>query len=248
MAASNISSTPSTRTTPHCLKAASYTVSVPARLPVCDAAARAPARLHPALTASFGFLTVFAASMNRRPSFSPSMYMAIVQVSLSPSKCSSRSASDTSALFPVLTTQFMPRWEPMAQSTMESPKAPLWVMKEISPFGGIFGTMLAFSPMLLLRNPMVFGPSMRMPCRAAFSLSRSSRAAPSGPVSLKPAVMTHSAFTFFAPHSSTTRSTADEGTMMTARSTSPGTSPTLAWHPRPPMSGTEGFTGYTFPL
>ena len=91
------------------------------------------------------------------------MYMTMVQVSGSPLKYSSRSASETSALLPVLMMQFMPTREPSAQSATASPSAPLWVMKEISPRGGMRGTMLAFRPMLRLTKPMVFGPSIRMP-------------------------------------------------------------------------------------
>ena len=91
------------------------------------------------------------------------MYMTMVHVCRSSSKNSSRSASDTSALLPVLTTQFKPKLDPMAQSTSESPRAPLWLIKEISPLCGILGTMLAFREMLLFTKPMVFGPSILMP-------------------------------------------------------------------------------------
>jgi len=59
--------------------------------------------------------------------------------------------------------------------------------------------MLALSDIVLLTKPMVLGPIMRIPYEAAFCFSFSSRAAPSGPTSLKPAVMTHKAFTFFRP-------------------------------------------------
>src|SRR5271157_1206515 len=137
-------------------------MSEPARLPVCDAAALAPAWLTPALMASLAFFTFMAASMNFLPSLRPSIYMAMVQVCGSSSKNFGRSASDTSALLPVLTTQLRPSLEPMAQSTKERPSAPLWLIKDISPLGGILGIILAFREMLLFTKPIVLGPSILM--------------------------------------------------------------------------------------
>ncbi len=48
---------------------------------------------------------------------------------------------------------------------MLSPIAPDWLMKPTGPYGGIVGAKVAFiaNSAALLRTPMQFGPTMRIP-------------------------------------------------------------------------------------
>ncbi len=81
---------------------------------------------------------------------------------------------------------------------------------------------VAFSPVMGFIMPRQLGPTMRMlPWRAIFRICCSS-AAPSGPVSLKPAEMMIAAWTPTATHSSMTPGTVLAGVTMTARSTGSG--------------------------
>ena len=107
---------------------------------------------------------------------------------------------------------------------MVTPKAPDWLMKLRGPGGGMFGAKVAFRATAesVFRSPMQLGPTRRMPWARTRATSSSSRAIPSPPTSLKPAVMTTSAFTPFRPHESTTSRTCAFGTTTTARSTGPG--------------------------
>ena len=102
---SKSSSIVSVRITPVCRKTASTAVSAPARAPVCDDAARAPAALRPLFTATIGFFraTRRAICANRRGFPKLSRYRRITSVSGSFSQCSMRSLPETSALFPTET-------------------------------------------------------------------------------------------------------------------------------------------------
>ena len=74
---------------------------------------------------------------------------------------------------------------------------------------------------------MQLGPISRQPARRMRSSSIASRARPSAPHSLKPALITQIARTFLAMQSSTAALTRAAGTQTTASSTSPGTAATV---------------------
>ncbi len=94
----------------------------------------------------------------------------------------------------------------------------------------------------VLITPMQLGPTMRMPCFLILRASRSSSSAPTGPTSLKPAVITTKPRTPLRPHSSMTRSTLSRGTAMMARSTGSGIWPTLR---KAFIEWTTGALGFT---
>ena len=85
-------------------------MSAPARAPVCEEAALAPAPVRPDFTTTMGFLrvTLRAIRVKRRgfPKFS--MYMRITRVSGSSSQYSIRSFPETSGLLPTETKWWMP--------------------------------------------------------------------------------------------------------------------------------------------
>src|SRR5919198_404610 len=77
---SSSSSSPSTRVTPNCRKAADTIASEPARCPVCDWTHDRPTSVRPGLIMTTGTRRLAAwssASMSVRPSLNPSMYPAI---------------------------------------------------------------------------------------------------------------------------------------------------------------------------
>jgi hypothetical protein len=110
IARSNISSTVSTRITPHWRSSASVAASVPASAPVWDEAARAPARDRPDFTAMMGFFRVIsrASCVKRRgfPKFS--RYIRITPVRSSSAQYWIRSLPLTSGLLPTETNCEMP--------------------------------------------------------------------------------------------------------------------------------------------
>ena len=91
--------------------------------------------------------------------------------------------------------------------------------------------------------PRQFGPTTRMPVRRASSTTRSSRAAPSSPTSLKPAEMTTAVGTPASPHSAMIPGIEAGGVTMMARSTCSGIEATFGWHWTPRMLGRLGLTG-----
>ncbi len=145
------------------------------------------------------------------------------------SQYSSRSLPETSALLPTLTKCEIPSPSAPAVSRIASPSAPLCDENATCPAGGHAGANVASSrmPLSVFRTPRQLGPTMRMPYLRVVSRSARSRSAPSGPVSLKPAVITTTPRTPFWPHSSTASRACRAGTTMIARSTSPGMSATL---------------------
>ncbi len=96
------------------------------------------------------------------------------------------------------------------------------------PAGGYTGEkvpfMLTFAE--VLRSPRQLGPIMRIPASRTMSSNSRSRAAPSAPISEKPAEMTTIPRTPAETQSRATSSTCSAGTTMKARSTSSGTSDT----------------------
>jgi hypothetical protein len=83
------------------------------------------------------------------------------------------------------------------------------------------GTKLADSPAAGTRNPLVFGPSSRMPVPAVIAVSSRCSAAPSPPASAKPPPQITAARAPAAAASASTPGQAAAGTQITARSTGP---------------------------
>jgi hypothetical protein len=75
-----------------------------------------------------------------------------------------------------------------------------------------------------LRIPRQFGPTMRIPASRTTASTSSSRRRPASPTSRKPAVITTMPRTPCAAQSRAAWSTPSRGTVITARSTGPGTS------------------------
>ncbi len=126
--------------------------------------------------------------------------------------------------------------------------APDWVTKATWPSPGIEAAKLALSPRRGTISPRQFGPSTRRPSKAAPRRATSaSSAAPSAPVSRKPAEITATAPTPASPQAWTTSGTVAAGVQTTARSGVSGVSPTAAYACTPWIDSCPGFTGYTTP-
>ena len=124
------------------------------------------------------------------------------------------SPSETNADSPI------PRRE--TPSIAAAPNAPLWETKPIVPAGTSARANVAVSDTsgCVLTTPMQFGPTSRIPLERHTSSSSASRAAPAGPASANPALITTSAATPAAAHSRATSGTVSAGTATIARSTS----------------------------
>ncbi len=85
---------------------------------------------------------------------------------------------------------------------------------------------VAFMPVSGAITPRQLGPMTRMPAACAAARSCCSSAAPSGPISLKPAEITIAPRTPFSPHSAIKPGIEGGGVTITARSTSSGMSET----------------------
>ena len=105
-----------------------------------------------------------------------------------------------------------------------TPSAPDWLTKPMAPGRAGVGAKVALrlTSGAVLITPMQFGPIILTPAARTVSRSLRSRAAPSSPVSEKPAVITTSPFTPLATHSSTAPCTSCLGTRIMARSTGSG--------------------------
>ena len=77
-----------------------------------------------------------------------------------------------------------------AQSRMATHSAPDWEMTEIFPGGGTDGANVAFIWWCVFSTPRQFGPCSRTPCFWQSSTNSCSASAPSALTSLNPAVMT----------------------------------------------------------
>ena len=105
---------------------------------------------------------------------------------------SSRSFDETSALLPIETNAERPSPRASARSSSASPSAPDCDEKPIRPGGNARGAKVALRPTAAVAMPRQFGPTSRAPWARTSVSSCSWRATPSGPVSAKPAEMTHS--------------------------------------------------------
>ncbi len=247
-AASSRSSSPSQRITPALANSASTVESEAAiKAPVCELAARAPAEVRPALTASTGFAraTRRATRPNLRGLPNDSRYRATTWVAGSCSQYCRTSLLERSALSPKETKAERPMPRRDMPSIAAAPNAPLWETKPTVPAGTSARPKVAVNDTAgsLLTTPMQLGPTSRIPVDRQASSSSASRAAPSGPASANPAVITTSAATPAAAHSRATPGTSSAGTATIARSTCPGTSPIERLARRLPMKSAFGLTG-----
>jgi hypothetical protein len=170
----------------------------------------------------FFAVTFLAARRNRRPSSMLSTYPRITRVSGSSARCSIRSSSDTSTLFPRLTTLENPIPAPTAQSRTPVKRAPDCEKKAIEPGGGVPTAKEAFSLAWVSMIPRQFGPIARTDAEESTSRSPRSRAAPSPPTSLNPAEIRTAAFIPFSARRGIPSRIAAGGTTNTPRSTGPG--------------------------
>ena len=130
------------------------------------------------------------------------------------------------------------------------PSAPLWVRNASRPRIGRAGANVALrlTAGSVLMMPMQLGPIIRTPAARIFATSSAWSALPASPHSPKPALITTSALTPFAMHSSATASTCAAGTTMTARSTGPGIAATDVAAASPATVPPAGFTGMSVPV
>ena len=248
-AASSRSSSPSQRITPALANSASTVESDAAiNAPVCEDAARAPALVRPALTASTGFAraTRRATRPNLRGLPNDSRYRATTSVAGSCSQYCNRSLEDRSALSPSDTNALSPIPRRDAPSIAAAPNAPDCDTNPIDPAGTSARANVAVSDTSgdVFTTPMQFGPTSRIPLARHTSSSSASRAAPSAPASANPAVMTTSAETPAAAHSRATPGTAAAGTATIARSTP---SETRGVARRDPTNSAFGLTACSSP-
>ena len=136
----------------------------------------------------------------------------------SSAKAVRKSVSDRSALLPMLMSLARPRWRAAAQSRMAVHSAPDCEMTEIPPGCGICLANEAFIRWWVLIRPRQFGPSMATRRALQKSAISFSSAAPSGPTSLKPAVMTTTALAPASIELMTACRTSAVGTAITLRS------------------------------
>ena len=207
-ATSNSSSMVLARSTPHWSRKAETVTSAPAIAPVWLVAARAPSLVRPDLTIRIGFFrpTRLAISVKWRGLPNDSRYMAMTRVAGSSSQYSIRSLPETSALLPIETNWVRPIPRSAATFKIATPSAPDWLTKPIEPARAGVGAKVALrrTSGAVLITPMQLGPIIRTPARRTVSRSVLSSAAPSGPVSAKPAVITTNPPTPLAMHSSAT--------------------------------------------
>ncbi len=224
MATSKRVSTVPTRMIPVCSKSASTARSRPARAPVWEIAARAPASVRPDFTQITGFLrtTRRARLVNFRGSPKLSRYMRMTSVSGSSSQYSRRSMVLTSALLPIEQNMEQPRFSSRACSRMVTPIAPDCERNARFPATGGVGAKVAFMDTSgrVFTTPMQFGPTIRMLYFSQIAISSSSRRIPSSPTSRKPAEMTTTPPMPRRPQSSRAWGTCCFGTTMMARSMS----------------------------
>ena len=161
--------------------------SAPARAPVCEKAARAPASVRPDFTAMIGFFRVtrWARRVNFRGFPKLSRYIRMTPTAGSSSQYSIRSLPEMSALFPTLANMEIPSWICRALARMISPSAPDWDMKPAVPRRGAVAAKVALSRTAgsVLMTPMQLGPTIRIPALRTRSRISASSFAPSSPTS-----------------------------------------------------------------
>src|SRR5437867_8849329 len=122
--------------------------------------------------------------------------------------------------------------------------APDWLDIATDPAGGQAGAKVAsrLTAGSVLTTPMQLGPTMRIPRPRTNRASSFWAAAPSDPVSAKPAEITTTALTPRSAHSDTVIGTTAAGTATTARSTGSAIAPRDATVSIPATSPPWGLT------
>ena len=157
------------RITPVWRNSASYTRSVPAKAPVCETAALAPASERPILKATIGLPAREArkaASRNLLGCRIDSMYKAITRVASSSTNALTKSESSKSTSLLVEISFDKPTPRAAARDSKEPKMPPLCETTPIGPTGkwSISKAPEGDStiPSVRLTKPMVLGPRMRM--------------------------------------------------------------------------------------
>ncbi len=160
-------------------------------------------------------------------------------------KASIKSVTSISAMLPTLIIFENPVSSWKLQSIIPVRRAPDWEIKAILPG---FGMLSAKEALKLTGTveiiPRQFGPTIRTSNFFAVSKSNLSARAPSGPISLKPALMTIAHLTPTSPASSTTVCTNSAGTQTTARSILSSDSFMEGMDFKPKISSGFGLTGH----
>ncbi len=209
-----------------------------------EEAARAPEAVQPAFSRTTGLrrTTSLAACRNRRPSSMLSTYPMITRVSGSSARNSRTSDSETSALFPMLTTLEKPMFSPIDRSRRAVHRAPDWERKPMFPFPGAPLEKEALRRAWVSITPRQFGPTTRIPEARATAVSSRSRVTPAPPTSLKPAEMAMAAFIPLAARAGNAFRMSFGATTKTPRSTGPGIASMDVNSGRPSSSPPPGFT------
>ncbi len=129
------------------------------------------------------------------------------------------SPQPTSSIEPSDTIELKPTSSWAAQSRMAVRSAPDCEMKPTRPGLAMPAANVAFIRSIGFMIPRQFGPMTLMPYRRAASSTCRSSSTPSGPISLKPALMMITPLMPASPHSTTSPGALLAGVTMTARST-----------------------------
>ena len=131
------------------------------------------------------------------------------------------SVSSRSALLPMEIIFASPTPLPLSQSRSAAHSAPDCDTTEMEPRSGIRAAKEAFKWWAVLITPRQLGPSIRAPLAVHISSRTRSRAAPSPPTSLNPAVITTTARAPLSSELRTAASTAETGVAITLSSMVP---------------------------
>ncbi len=238
------------RITPARRSAASKTASSPKDEAECDSTARDTSGWRPALISSTGLTRAAprSALMKRRASRTPSTYRKMLSVRGSEIMKSSTSPKWMSDEVPSETTAEKPTLFGLAQSRIAAHSAPDCEIRPIVPFTAPAWAKVALRPSCGRIAPKQLGPSRRMRCRRAASMTWRSSRAPRGPASEKPADSTMTAFTPARPQASTTAGVFSAGMAITARSSRCGTSSIDLKHGTPCTCSYLGLMANSLPL
>ena len=129
------------------------------------------------------------------------------------------SPQPTSSIEPSDTIELKPTSSCAAQSRMAVRSAPDCEMKPTRPGLAMPAANVAFSRSMGFMMPRQLGPITRMPYVRACSSTWRSSSTPSGPISLKPALMMITPLMPASPHSVTRPGALLAGVTITARST-----------------------------
>ncbi len=211
-----------TRRMPAARHAASTAASPLASAPVCERAARLPARPEPPASSRTGLPASAAAATKASPFRKSSQYSAISLVGRCAASVPTSSATSTSAWFPSDTKRENPRPESAASRPSSSARFPLCETRPIDPPGSSFETSRSALP--ASKMPRQFGPTSTAPAARTRSTTARSRSAPSPPSSPRPAVIATRALAPTASEAPTDSSNEAAGTTSATSSGASGSS------------------------